>query len=82
MKIKNIGANRIVIEPNDNLSVLVSYETPVAAWISGRGYVKTSKKWSRTTSKHITQWIPMPCKLSEEPQEFFDNLLNSNKAVA
>ena len=68
-----------VLEPNDNLSILFSYETPVAAWISGRGYVKTDKFWSVTTSRHINKWIPLPCKLSKEPQEFFDNLVAGAK---
>lgn len=36
--------------------VLVSYTTPVAVYIPGEGFLETDQKFSRTTSKHITQW--------------------------
>lgn len=70
MKVKNIGANKTVIELENGNQVFISYETPVAAFISGRGYIKTDKSWSVTTSKHITQWAGM--KITQtEPQAFF-----------
>jgi hypothetical protein len=72
MKVTSLGANRTEIE-TDNKRILISYQTPVAAWIAGQGYMKTSKKWSRTTSKHITQWIDGPAQ--EQEQTFFDTLL-------
>ena len=76
MKVKNLGANKTVIEMGNGTSVFVSYATPVAAFVPGRGYIKTDKSWSVTTSKHITQWAGQ--KVTEtEPQEFFDNLLKS-----
>lgn len=78
MKVKNIGANKTVIELDNGNEIFVSYQTPVAAFISGRGYVKTSKSWSVTTSKHITQWAGKQVTQTE-PQEFFDNLLNPPK---
>lgn len=64
MKLKQVGSNQTELELNDGTLVFFSYETPVAARLS-RGYapafggesVKTSKKWSRTTSKHINQWL-------------------------
>ena len=37
--------------------ILVSYETPVAALLPSGRYVRTSKKYSVTTSKHINQWL-------------------------
>lgn len=83
MKVKSLGTNRTEIA-TENMRVLVSYETPVAAWIAGQGYVKTDKKWSRTTSKHITQWIGPSANYIEafgfkaiptKPQTFFDELL-------
>ena len=37
--------------------VLFSYRTPVAAYVFGRGYVKTEKWWSVTTSRHINKWL-------------------------
>ena len=38
-------------------SILFSYKTPVAAYVSGRGYVRTAHHFSKTTSKHINKWI-------------------------
>jgi hypothetical protein len=35
---------------------LLSYATPVAAYIPGLGFMETNQKFSVTTSKHITQW--------------------------
>lgn len=35
---------------------LLSYATPVAAYIPGLGFMEIDKKWSVTTSKHISQW--------------------------
>lgn len=52
-----------VLAPNLTLlhmpvgSILFSYETPVAAYVSGRGYVRTAQKFSKTTTKHINQWL-------------------------
>lgn len=54
-----------------------SYRTAVAAHIPGEGYVKTDKSWSRTTSKHIGQFIRRnggSGAVSIKPQSFFDNL--------
>ena len=52
-----------VIGPNQTLvhlhvgSIFFSYETPVAAYVSGRGYVRTEQKFSKTTTKHINKWL-------------------------
>ena len=76
MKLKPLGPNTNVIEL-DNMRILVSYETPVAAWIAGQGFVKTEKKWSATTSKHVTQWLntePGDGSAQFKPQTFFDEL--------
>jgi hypothetical protein len=35
---------------------LLSYATPVAAYIPGLGFMETEEKFSVTTSKHISQW--------------------------
>ena len=58
-------------------TVFFSYQTPVAAHIPGEGYVKTDKQWSRTTSKHIGQFIARnggSGAIKVMPQAFFDNL--------
>jgi hypothetical protein len=56
MRIKQLGPNQTELTMADNTVVLFSYETPVAALHAGR-YVKTSQKWSATTSRHINKWL-------------------------
>jgi len=57
MKVKNIGSNQTEVHLNNGDIVLVSYETPVAAFVVGEGYYRTSEKWSATTTKHINKWL-------------------------
>lgn len=79
MKLKPIAANQNEVELKDGTILFFSYETPVAAFISGRGIVMTSKKWSNTTTRHIHKFIMRnapSATISEEPQEFFDDLNN------
>lgn len=74
MKVRNIESNQTEIEANGKL-ILVSYSTPVAAFVDGKPY-RTATKYSATTSRHINQWLGASREQSEEkPQEFFDNLL-------
>lgn len=55
MKLNPIGSNQNeVILPN-GITILFSYKTPVAAFVSGRGGLATDTFYSRTTSKHIGQ---------------------------
>lgn len=57
MKLKVIGSNQTEIETAQGVTVFFSYNTPVAAHIPGKGFIKTAKKWSVTTSKHVNQWL-------------------------
>lgn len=57
MKLKKHGPNMTEIELAGGVTVLYSYETPVAAHVPGEGYMKSSKFFSRTTSKHVGQWL-------------------------
>lgn len=41
----------------DNTIVLLSYNTPVAAFIPGEGFYQTIEFYSRTTSKHMSQFF-------------------------
>lgn len=78
MNLKQVGSNMTELELGDGLRVLFSYQTPVAAFIVGQGIVKTSKKWSATTTRHITKWITdysAHVTVNEKPQEYFDNLV-------
>ncbi|AJD82970.1 hypothetical protein PJWF_00077 [Achromobacter phage JWF] len=73
MKLKINTTNSTTIILKDGTEVLFSYETPVAAFIPGRGYVQTEAKYSSTTTRHIRAYTGGNC--TREPQEFFDNLL-------
>ena len=83
-KIKQLGANKQEIHLSDGRTILfVSYETVVAGLVPIFDkelkthidtYVRTEVNHSRTTQKHITQWLE-GVKAEEKPQEYFDNLL-------
>ena len=55
MQIKNIGSNMTELNLN-GISVLFSYETPVAGW-DDEGAFRTDEKFSVTTSKHINKYL-------------------------
>ena len=77
MRIKNIGTNQTQIETSCGNLLLISYETPVAAIIQtpeGLVAYKTEKNWSRTTSKHINNFLA-GLEAQIKPQEWFDNLI-------
>lgn len=63
MKLRNISNNQteVIFDINDKeATVLFSYSTPVAARFVGNGqvtFVKTSQYHSRTTSKHVNNWL-------------------------
>lgn len=52
---RQIGANMTEVEHGD-LTILYSYETPVA-FLSPKGGYVTDKRWSVTTSKHIAKFF-------------------------
>ena len=48
--------NQSVVKLADGREVCLSYGVPVAAFIPGRGYVKTERKYSVTTSRHANSY--------------------------
>lgn len=57
MKLNPIGSNQVEVVIG-NKTVLFSYKTPVAYYDGEMArFFKTSKKWSTTTSKHVSQWL-------------------------
>ena len=81
MKLRQIASNMTEVTTEKG-QVLFSYETPVAAilckapegldeWCT---VVRTSHKWSQTTSRHINKWLD-GLTAEERPQAFFDNLV-------
>ena len=79
MKIKNIGSNMTEVE-SGGYTVLFSYETPVACHSTEEmKFLKTSKKWSATTTRHINKFMARhgdPGVIEERDQSFFDGLLD------
>ena len=84
MQLTPIASNMTEVETSE-ARILFSYRTPVAAYIYGegvpiageiyRGYVRTAKWWSVTTSRHINKWIGKDVTTEEVPQTYLDNLV-------
>jgi hypothetical protein len=81
MKINPIKANMTEVTLDDGTRVLFSYKTPVAAVIKIDGMeqaVRTDKKWSQTTSRHISEWAktfpPYLNNWDTKPQDYFEHL--------
>ena len=55
MKIKQIASNMTEATVN-NITLLYSYETPVAGY-DDKGAFRTDEKFSSTTSKHINKYL-------------------------
>jgi len=72
MTLRKVGSNMTELTL-PNAIVLFSYSTPVAAHI-GAGFVRTNKKWSNTTSKHINKWLA-GANAAEVEQEFLNQLV-------
>jgi len=76
MKLKSIGSNQTEYIAH-GMAVLFSYSTPVAALLPSGRYVKTSTKYSVTTTKHVNQWlIGVMADVEVVPQDFINNLAN------
>ena len=76
MKIKQIASNQTELSTN-GMIVLFSYSTPVAAMLPSGRYVKTSTKYSVTTTKHINKWLQgVGDSVELVEQSFIDNLTN------
>jgi hypothetical protein len=72
LKLAPAGANRSILTVED-VEVLFSYKTAVAAFVPGRGYLRTSTYYSGTTTGHINKWINGDS--TEVPQEEIDALI-------
>lgn len=77
MNLTPIASNMTEVTLKSGAVVLFSYSTPVAVHVVDGGEWKfyyTEKYWSRTTSRHISKWLPKD-KAQTQPQEYFDNLV-------
>lgn len=82
MKLRHIANNVTELEfgTSPAITVLFSYDTPVAACIPGKGWFRTETRHSVTTSRHINQWLD-GAKAQEIPQAWFDSLASRQEAV-
>ena len=82
MKIKSIGANKTELHLKD-LTLLISYETPVSLIRYPGGALKTSEFHSVTTSKHVNMWLRdngfNPDVVPTMSQDWFNEFLDDNE---
>ncbi len=74
MQLLPIASNQNQLNLNDGTQVFFSYKTPVAAYVPELGYVRTVKKWSTTTSRHINKWL-QGINAKEIDQQFLYDLV-------
>ena len=77
MKLTPIAANQTSVTFNDGTEVFFSYKTPVAAYLPEKGYVKTEKFYSVTTSRHINKYLPTK-DVPTVSEEFLTQLTGDN----
>lgn len=81
IKLKQIASNMTVLRRNED-EILFSYETPVAIYDSKNlQYFKTDRKWSATTSRHITKWLD-GVEAKPVPQSFIDSFVKGQEMDA
>jgi hypothetical protein len=56
MNVRSVGPNQTVLTLNNQDEVFFSYETPVAGWICGKGFWRTTEKFSATTTRHVGRY--------------------------
>ena len=71
MQLKRIGYNKTVVEHTNGAEIFFSYDTPVCVKTPGYDYLRTTKYYSKTTSRHINQWLD-GVTAREVPQEVID----------
>ena len=71
-----IKSNQVVeVVMANGTAVFFSYMVPVAAFIPGRGYVRTSRRWSVATTMHINAWLAD--KRAEEVEEVDQDVISN-----
>jgi len=77
LSLTHLGSNQTVIRNDNGIEILFSYNTPVAAFVPEHGYIKTEKFHSKTTLRHILNFLGS--RLDEYaklvPQEYLDSLI-------
>jgi len=73
MKLKQIAANVTEIQIG-SVSIMFSYETPVAGWCID-GAFRTDERYSSTTTKHINKYLGGSGIGRSVSQSWIDNLM-------
>ena len=76
MKIKRLGASKTLLALPSGTEVFYSYETPVACLMSDDELFITEEYYSRTTSKHITQYVNGR-EAEKVPQSFINQIVGA-----
>ena len=73
MKLKPIKSNMNELVLNKDTTILFSYQTPVAGW-DEQGAFRTDKKYSKTTTRHINEYLGGKDIGRVVPQEYIQSL--------
>jgi len=74
MQIKRLGTSKTLLVLPSGAEAFFSYETPVAFQMQSGELFKTEEYYSRTTSKHITQYLNGR-EAESVPQSFINQLV-------
>lgn len=75
MKLNKVANNVTELSLACGTVVLFSYNTPVAAMLPSGRYVRTTEKYSQTTTKHINKWLEAIGNVEEVQQSFIDGMV-------
>jgi len=76
MQIKRLGTSKTLLVLPSGAEAFFSYETPVAFQMRSGEIYKTEEYYSRTTSKHITQYLNGR-EAEAVPQSFINQLVGA-----
>ena len=76
MILRQLGSNQTELSLNNGNSIFFSYETPVAGYHSEDGFFRTETYYSKTTSRHINQYLRDVDDVKEVPDQYIVDLVN------
>ena len=76
MILRQLGSNQTELSLTNGNSIFFSYETPVAGYHSEDGFFKTETYYSKTTSRHINQYLRDVDDVKEVPDQYIVDLVN------
>ena len=76
MILRQLGSNQTELSLTNGNSIFFSYETPVAGFHSEDGFFRTETYYSKTTSRHINQYLRDVDDVKEVPDQYIVDLVN------